>query len=876
MSQHHLRRLKPTAVWIVILLAGLAAGWLGSRTRRAEILTRLIEDARRSAVVINAVELRALAGTRADRETPAYAALKDRLQQLAAVDQRVRFVYVFRLVPETGKVIYLADSAKAGAKDESLPGDDYPQAQSSPGLQEIIRTGQPTTEGPLADDFGTWVTGYVRIAEVPSADPAKPLKEILGLDLAAANWRRELGWAGLQSAFYVWIVLGLPAMALGVKRRQGEQREVIRNLSEAMEQSHSAIMITDLHSQIEYANRGLCRQIGYSRRELIGRNWREFRDQQASAAAVGELVATVRAGRTWEGEWTNQRKDGTVYPVRGVVTPVKHRDGSIACFVSVFDDITEVKRKEAELRDARDLAQAGDRAKGQFLATMSHEVRTPLNGIVGFTSLLLDTKLSTEQREYVQTIRTSGEALIQLTGDILDYARIESGKLKLDPVACDPRECIEDALDLFSSRAGEKGLELLHRCADDVPAAIVADGGRLRQVLANLVGNAIKFTEQGEVEVTVRRAAPTAISAPGQAGVEPATGAGPEEACLLEFSIRDTGIGIPAEHHGKLFKPFSQVDDSATRRYGGTGLGLAICRNLVELMGGEISVASVPGQGSTFTFSVQVQVATPRAPVRDLAGLKVGLVLRPGALRRELAQLLTSWRAQLVEADTPAALDPASFEVALVLLDEGKARELAEQAEPWPGLSAKQLVGIVPITLSSEWRAALRSHFRLLVNKPLHHGALFALLSGARSTAPFATVPVPKFGFNILVVEDHPMNQRLLQRVLANLGCRFCVAENGRRAIDELTARGADYDLVLLDLHMPEMDGLAALREIRGGRAGEAVKSIWIIALTADAREEERAHGMEAGLNDYLTKPLQLPELEAALRRFRRERGRKK
>lgn len=860
MTPHTLRQLQTAALWCAVAAVTAVAGWFGYGREEERMTASLLNNAALSAVAIEQTELARLTGTRADLGTPPYAAVKARLQKLSAVDPRVRFVYIFRAGPAPGTVIYLADSATPGDTDESLPGDDYPQAAASPGLQAILRTGQPAIEGPLADDFGTWVTGYASIGEpIAGSGP----REILGLDVDAATWSRTLWFGALRGMFYVLMLLGLPIIALRMTRRQGEQREVIRNLSEAMEQSHSAIVIFDLGDQIEYANRGLCQQMGYSRRELIGRSWRSIRASQTPEDVFADLSATVRAGHTWEGEWFNARKDGTPYPVRGVVTPVKHRDGSLACFVGVFDDVTETKRKEAELREARDLAEAGDRAKGQFLATMSHEVRTPLNGIVGFTSLLLDTSLNPEQREYVQTIRSSGEALIQLTGDILDYARIESGKLKLDLLACDPRDCVEDALDLLAVKALEKNLELLHRCGDDVPAAVVIDGGRLRQVLVNLVGNAIKFTGSGEVEVKVGLL-PRVDRAPGPVTVN--------EQRMLEFTVRDTGIGVAADQHARLFKPFSQVDESSTRRYGGTGLGLAICRNLVQLMGGTITIESELGRGSTFTFTVAVTVSGALPPARDLAGLKVGLALPEGPLRREISDLLVAWRAQVIEVGALAELSGGEWEVGLAAIDDVEARVLAALAGPHPGLPPARLIGLVPVAMASELRLALREHFRLLINKPVHHGALYALLAGSRSGGPAVAPPLKQFGLRILVVEDNPMNQRLMQRVLTNLGCTFTLVDNGRRAVDELSRRADDFDLVLLDLHMPELDGIAALQEIREGRAGPRAQSLWIIALTADARADERARAMAAGLNDFLTKPLRISELQTALRRFLDER----
>jgi PAS domain S-box-containing protein len=763
----------------------------------------------------------------------------------------------------------------------------FSRAATSPGLQEILRTGRPATEGPFQDELGRWATGYALINERPSAKPDATIKDIIGIDVDASTWTRDLWMAGLQAALYVWLLLGLPYGAWQTMRRQLEQQEVIRNLSEAMEQSHSALMICDLQSRIEYANRGLCRQIGYSRRELIGRNWRDFRVNDTSEETVADLVATVRAGRAWEGEWFNQRKDGTVFPVRGVITPVKHRDGSLACFVAVFDDVTEIKRREAELREARDHAQAGDRAKSQFLATMSHEVRTPLNGIVGFTSLLLDTQLGADQREYVQTIRASGEALIQLTGDILDFARIESGKLKLDPASCDPRECVEDALDLLATKAAEKNIELLHRFAEDLPAAVITDGGRVRQVLSNLVGNAVKFTEGGEVIVRVRRlhaeaglrrddrgqSKKTGDAQPDQSSVRrPVSPAAATDLCMLEFSVQDTGIGIPAGHQQRLFKPFSQLDESSTRRYGGTGLGLAICRNLVRLMDGEITCTSEPGRGSTFTFTIRATVATPEPPDHDLSQLRVGLAALPGALRREVSDLLTSWGAPVVEVDSLDDLAGKPWDLALVDVNNIVLELLARQPSPRPELPPANIFGLVPVGASSEVRNTLRAHFRLLINKPVHHATLFSTLSGANPSPALPLAPA-QFGLRVLMVEDNRVNQRLMRRVLANLGCPFTVVEHGRQAIEELKQRGDDFDLVLLDFHMPEMDGITALQEIRAGRAGIAAQSIWVIALTADARDEQRARAVAAGINDYLTKPLKLAELEAAFERYRAERA---
>jgi len=498
------------------------------------------------------------------------------------------------------------------------------------------------------------------------------------------------------------------------RRHAGAQRDVIRSLSEAIDQSYSAVMITDLESRIQYVNAGLCRQIGYAREELVGRKWQDFQQPETPPEVLTDLMATVRAGKPWRNEWYNRRKDGELYAVRGCVSPVRDGNGRLACFVAIFEDMSEIKRSEATLREALERAADGERSKSRFLSTMSHEMRTPLNGIAGFTSLLRGTTLTPEQDEYVENIRASCEVIIQLTDDILELARMEGGKLALEPAFCDVRQCLDDVLDLLAVRAAEKGLELLHWVDEGVPPTIVVDEARLRQVLIHLIANAVKFTREGEVEVNVRAESP----AGGQSGP-----------WRITFTVRDTGIGIAVGDLERLFRPFSQVDESSTRRYGGTGLGLAISKNLVQLMGGVIETDSAPGRGSTFSFSIPVAVESlaPRAPP-DLGQRRLALAARPGAFRREFGRLAQRWGVPLLEVDTPDELAAASWDVGFVEVDADLARTLATRAPRSP----EKTYAVVSAGLPRDLRSTLRGHFHLVLNKPLHHEALPYLISSNR------------------------------------------------------------------------------------------------------------------------------------------------
>ena len=653
----------------------------------------------------------------------------------------------------------------------------------------------------------------------------------------------------------IWLGGGLPLAAFVLYRRQNRLNETILHLAGAVEQSRPAVIVFNATGIIEYVNQTGCELTGCGRRELIGRNWRDFQltEPGVPPAQAAELATAIRAGRSWRGEWTRRRADGTLYPLRGTFAPVLRSDGQPACFVATFEDLSESQKLSALLVDAQERAEAGEEAKKQFLATMSHEVRTPLNGILGFTNLLRETPLTPDQAEYVETIQLSGEALISLTDSILDFARLESGKFELDPLPCAPREIVEDALDLVAAKAAAKDVELLHWVDDTVPAVVLADGNRLRQVLVNLLNNAVIFTAQGEVEVRV--------------GVEHGAEAGTP--AKLVFYVRDTGIGIAPDQHAQLFQPFSQIDQALTRRHGGTGLGLAICKNIVELMGGKIQLKSALGVGSTFSFTlplVPLDVGGEQQFVPPLESISLAIAAPPGSLRAELMRLGKRFGSKLVPSSPESLGQTAGWDVALMDVSPAFAAELAALPEPRPGLPPERIFGLVPLSLPSAQRAALRTHFRLLINKPVHQDALRGMLTALRDASTLTEQQKGPIDLNVLLIDDDPVNQMLMQKQLSSLGCRWTKAENSRVGLEEL-ARGK-YDFVLMDLHMPEVDGVTAIKQIRAGLAGLTMKNVWIAALTADARITLREQALALGANDYLIKPVTMPELRTALGKF--------
>lgn len=664
---------------------------------------------------------------------------------------------------------------------------------------------------------------------------------------------------------------GRPLRMTGVCWDITERKRLEDRYRLAVEASPAALLMVNQDGRILMANsRGLT-LFGYTEAELIGQPIELLVPQRFRAGLPAHRDSffndPVQRPMGAELDLLGVRKDGTEFPVKVGLSPVETAKGQ-AVICGVIDITDQIKMMEA-MRQAKEAAESASRAKSSFLANMSHEIRTPMNGIIGMAQLLAQTELRSHQRDYLATVDESAHILLRLLNDILDFSKIEAGKLELECVDFRISECVARATQMMVLRAAEKGLEIACRVAPEIPDHLRGDSGRIQQVLVNLLGNAVKFTEAGEIFVNVNAESIT------------------PDRIRLHISVSDTGIGIPADKLDQIFRPFEQAESSTTRRFGGTGLGLAISQQLVEMMHGRIWIDSEYGRGSTFHFTAEFGIAADQhrpapAELDSLLELPVLVVDDNFTNRRILSEMLQHWHMQPVLADSAAAArqalqkaEAAQHPIRLILLDHNMPGEdgihFAESLRGSHGQCPIIMIssGSSPIDVDLGQKYGIGRFMTKpviaseLLNEVLHQFRRFT--NAATAQPPTATPHVQVQPRRVLLVEDNEINRRVAVGLLRSRGHHVVLVENGQEAVNTLAEQ--EFDVVLMDMQMPVMDGYEATAEIRK-REHQTGGHIPIVAMTAEALKGDRERCLTAGMDDYVSKPIDPAEMYRAIERF--------
>ncbi len=710
--------------------------------------------------------------------------------------------------------------------------------------------------------------------------------------LSASAWRslEHAGWVIFEDIFLIASCLqgvremreiadrqaSLEALNAGVEKTVQDRTASLRTSEERFRRLSSSAPIgifqTDPDGRCTYVNPAWEAIAGLTAEQTLGDGWVKAVHPGDRSALLAAWTEATRRGSNFSRQFRLETPQGEIRWVSSLATTMASEDGSVTGYVGTVEDITERKRTEEELHRAKIAAEAASRAKSEFLANMSHEIRTPMNGIFGMTELLLDTKMTAEQRQNLDMVKGSADTLLTLINDILDFSKIEAGKLDLEPIEFTLRDSLDHAMKLLALRAHRKGLELASHVLTEVPDALVGDPGRLRQIITNLVGNAIKFTNHGEVVLRVMASLVT------------------DDSAELHFTVTDTGVGIPASKKDVIFEAFTQADGSTTRKFGGSGLGLAISSQLVELMGGRIWVDSEEGRGSSFHFLARFALQrsqAPAVPVRPvkLKGISVLVVDDNATNRKILEEMLGTWGMKVTSAESGRAALTIVKEAAgkgrkfqLVLLDSSMPEmdgfSLARRIK-----SDRTIPGAPIMMLTSAGQRGDGARCRKLgiaayLTKPVSQSELLDAIMTTLGAPAARTREAPlvtrhslrenRRHYTILLAEDNQVNQTVAVRTLEKRGHTVTVANNGKEALALLKKK--PFDLVLMDVQMPEMGGFEATAAIREGEKGTKTH-LPIVAMTAHAMKGDRERCLHAGMDGYVPKPINARELFQAIDR---------